>query len=122
MVSYKIYSVANMKTLTPAEISAWFREQAKTFLFIADTVDKTFSNMPTTPMSKGSTLSETISVEAVRELVLEKSMRVATIAKHFGVPQYEVEKIVSPPENGFVKGEQGWITAKWKASPGVKVE
>lgn len=103
-----------MKDLTPGDISEWLRERARTFNQMAESIESTFKFMPspesvTNPVARN---FGAIGVDMVRRAVSEKAMRVATIAKHFNVPEYEVERIIDSSESGLKRGNKGWITIK----------
>lgn len=100
-----------MKDLTPTEIADWFRERAKLFNQMANTVESTFKLIPQTD-DKTPQLPHMgiVTADTIKKLVAKKQMRVATLASQLSVDELEIEKIVRNPDSGLVKGNRGWIS------------
>jgi len=100
-------------TLNEKLVIQWLRERAKLLTQTADALE--CGAMPSggkneaTPPLNG---LGTITLASVKELVSKKDQRVKTLAKHFSVQPYEVEKIIDGPDSGLVRGNRGWITIK----------
>jgi hypothetical protein len=54
----------------------------------------------------------TVTLEQIKELAGKKGQRVKTLAKHFEVPAYEIEKLINLPDSGLERVGRGWITLK----------
>jgi len=105
--------------LSPAQISMWFRDRAKLFNKIADTVDDTFRSAPSDlnghtkpPINQGTFPGmATVTKQQVQTALESKSRRVADLAKLFKVDRGEIEEIVKDQEV-FTAGDMGWISLK----------
>jgi hypothetical protein len=107
------YPVVNMATLNEKVVIQWLRERAKHLTQAADALE---GITPQQPEKKETGLPlpgmGAITLAAVKEVVAQKDQRVKTLAKHFSVAEYEVEKIIDAPDSGLERGNRGWITIK----------
>ena len=85
----------------------WLRREARAFERMAERIERACSKQRV-----GSLEPAAVDVEAMRETMSQKAMRMADLVKRFSVPDRELRKILSDPENGFEIGAQGWIRLK----------
>jgi len=99
----------NGKDLSAIEVVKWLKEQSKVFQHMAGQIEAAFSlgqpvgNTPQLPKLG------LVTPQDVRDAISEKSMRVADLAKRFGVHEGQIQQIIDLPENGLNMGNRGWI-------------
>jgi hypothetical protein len=104
--------------LTPKDIVAWCRTQAKKFNDIADTVESTFHSngieaMRELELPAGTPDDDEKILNSVRAILREKAKRFGELAELTGARRKRLEKLLTP-DRGFEVGPQGWITVKDK--------
>ena len=95
-----------MNDLTPQQIVAWYRAQAKKFNEMADYTEQTF--MPTTAMRDGHIAFNSISGEELENAVREKSGRIKDLADRLGTSEEEIENHLEPKSRVYIAG-RGWL-------------
>ena len=103
-----------MKDLAPHDVVTWLREQAKTFGNMADTIERTF-RIASPKMTPNGSLAGSAkampSIPQIKHAVSGRAFRPASLAEELNVPVADLLAVLTE-ENGFSKGDRGWMTLK----------
>lgn len=100
--------------LDPHAVVSWLRTQARNFTRAADDIERAFKLGQSTKVGPSGAVSvpghvnELPSVARVKEIVGNRRVRAASLAAEMGVDPERLSAILTP-ENGFLKGDRGWI-------------
>ncbi|MEZ6234939.1 MAG: helix-turn-helix transcriptional regulator [Phycisphaerales bacterium] len=101
-----------MVELNPAQVAAWLRSQAAKYTAMAEQLERDFGGLgnmpPNAPLSPVALLSPAPSVDRVKRMMGSRKMRQADIAADLGLPPSVLSDVLTE-ENGFVRGDRGWI-------------
>lgn len=99
------------RQLTTAVVR-WLRREARTFERMAKRIESAYIERQIDPLKPAP-----VNAEEIREAMSRKAMRMADLVRHFSVPDRELRRILSDPENGFEIGAQGWIRPRKAPEP-----
>ncbi len=98
--------------LNTTQVVGWLREKSTRYAHMADQLEKEIGS----PLSRStghaphSRSNDAPTPEEVKSLMVGRSVRIASLAKHMGLLESVLESVMTEA-NGFVRGERGWISA-----------
>ncbi|MGA3171190.1 MAG: hypothetical protein ABSE62_09255 [Chthoniobacteraceae bacterium] len=104
----------NIPDISPQDIAAWFRAQAKKYAAMADSVEAEFcgrqgSGSNSNPFSKPPPPLGPVNPGLIQNAVSERGMRVSALADLFHLSEREMREIIAAPGSGLYIAPRGWV-------------
>ena len=111
--------------LNPQNIAKWFREQARRFNDIADTLDGTFASgnmLPTNGVRARTRV--VLDAELIQKMVKKRGHRVSDLARALDAQPEQIRDIIEEPGSGLKIIPRGWVkaTEDYEVSPTAQRE
>ena len=103
--------------MTPVGIAAWFREKAREFDNIADTLDETFSLSAALEQGVAQGQRDVFPRQNLTEkqrligaLGGGRSRRIGELSRETGIPEHKIRALATDSDNELVLNERGWVS------------